>query len=201
MKKVALIVLLLTINLACVRHKESASPTVAQDVTARPGPVNAAAVPSPTSRAQFTYVTDQANVFDAATRTQLESRLAQLRAKEDIDFAVVTVSTIGGESPFDHSLKLARERGAAIGNRNSNGNLLLLVAVDDRKWHIQISRNLEAELTKEVLTQLSSTMAELFQQKRYGEGITRYIDAIIVKLAELRSHSAQLDAKNFRVQA
>jgi uncharacterized protein len=142
------------------------------------------------------YVTDQANVIDVATKTQLEARLAQLRQQEDMDFAVVTVSTSGAESAFDYSLKLARERGAAIKSQNSNGNLLLLVAVDDRKWHIQISRNLEPLLTNAILTELSTPMTDSFKQKRYGEGITKYVNAIIAKLAELRSRSSATPASH-----
>lgn len=192
MKKVALITLLLAISFACVRQNKSGPSTVSQDPEPGTPPANAASTPvtSPTPRVEFSYVTDHANVIDPSTRTHLESRLAQLRQHEDIDFAVVTVSTSGAQSAFDHSLKLARERGAAINNRNSSGNLLLLVAVEDRQWHIQVSRNLEAELTNEILTQLSSAMTELFKEKRYGEGIEKYVDAIIAKLAELRSHSA-----------
>ncbi|HEY2960850.1 MAG TPA: TPM domain-containing protein [Pyrinomonadaceae bacterium] len=173
MKKLAIIAVLLTLGLGCVRHNTS-EPSASTPVT------------SSTPRAEFSYVTDHANVIDGATKTKLEARLAELRQKEDIDFAVVTVSTSGAESAFDHSLKLARERGAAIKNQNTNGNLLLLVAIDDRNWHIQISRNLEAELTNPILTELSSPMTELFKQKRYGEGVTKYVDAIIAKLAELR---------------
>jgi uncharacterized protein len=162
-KKIAIIVLLLTASFACVRQSKSELSAVS-------------------SRVETSYVTDRANAIDAATRTNLENRLARLREQQDVDFAVVTVSSSGAEPAFDYSLKLARERGAAIGNQNSKGNLLLLVAVDDRKWHIQISRNLEAKLSNELLTELSSPMIESFKQKRWSEGISRYVDAIIAKL-------------------
>jgi len=65
------------------------------------------------------------------------------------------------------------------------GGLLLLVAVNDRKWHIQITRNLEDKLTTETLTTLSRPMADSFKQKRYAEGIIKYVNAIISKLDEL----------------
>lgn len=163
MKKVAIIALLLVVNAACWRT----SKTIVTPASL------AVAVP---------YVTDQANVIDEDTRTQLRQRLAQFRAQQDMDFAVVTISTLNGQSVSDNSLKLARDRGALIGNQNSKGNLFLLVVVDDRKWHIQISRNLEAKLTNEILTEMSAPMTESFKEKRYGEGITKYVDAIITKL-------------------
>jgi uncharacterized membrane protein YgcG len=58
----------------------------------------------------------------------------------------------------------------------------LLVAIDDRNWHIQITRNLEALLTNEILTNLSTPMTDAFRQKQYGEGILKYVNAIIAKL-------------------
>ena len=163
MKKAAIIVLLLIVNVACLRSGKTVSSMDLSNVV-------------------LPYIVDEAKVIDAGTEMQLEKRLARFRKQEDMDFAVVTISTIGEESAFDHSLKLARERAASISNQNDKGNLFLLVVVDDRKWHIQISRNLEAKLTNEILTELSSPMTESFKDKRYGEGITKYVDAIIAKL-------------------
>jgi uncharacterized membrane protein YgcG len=160
MKKVAIIVLLLIVNVACLRNRNT------MDL----------------SNVVLPYVVDEADVIDAGTQMLLDNKLARFRKQADMDFAVVTISTSGGESAFDHSLKLARERAASISNKNNKGNLFLLVVVDDRKWHIQISRNLEAKLTNEILTELSAPMTESFKEKRYGEGITKYVDAIIAKL-------------------
>jgi uncharacterized membrane protein YgcG len=94
---------------------------------------------------------------------------------------VVTVKTTGDQTVRDYSLDLARQRKANSNEQNVSG-LLLLVAVLDRKWHIQISRNLEDDLTDEILTNLSAPMTDLFKEKRYGEGIVKYVNAVIVEL-------------------
>jgi uncharacterized membrane protein YgcG len=130
------------------------------------------------------YVVDEANVIDAGTQMLLDNRLAQFRKQADMDFAVVTISTSGGQSAFDRSLEMARARAASMSNQNNKGNLFLLVVVDDRKWHIQVSHNLEPKLSNEILTELSAPMTESFKEKRYGEGITKYVDAIIAKLGK-----------------
>jgi uncharacterized protein len=155
----------------------SAGGTTHQDVTAS----TVAASPSP----QTGYITDSANVIDRSSRTQLETTLDAFKLNKKIDFAVVTVGTTGDRSVFDYSLDLARERKTTFPDGRDNGGLLLLVAVNDRKWHVQITRNLEDKLTAETLTSLSRPMADSFKQKRYGEGIIKYVNAIISKLDEL----------------
>ena len=153
MKNLALLLLLLSLNLACARPKET-----------------------------IAYVTDGANVIDATDEARLEKRLAQIREQHDVDFAVVTVSTSGAESVFDHSLRLARERSDRLKNKPGKGGLLLFVATNDRQWRIQISRNLEAKLPNQLLTDLSAPMTDSFKHERYGEGIEKYVEAVMAKL-------------------
>jgi uncharacterized membrane protein YgcG len=144
----------------------------------------AAAVSSPSTVKATGYVNDEANVIDEATRRQLVTALAALKDRRKIDFSVVTVKSTGDKSVADYSLALARERKKDSIEANVSG-LLLLVAVDDRNWHIQISNNLEPHLTKELLTNLSTPMTDAFRQKQYGEGIRKYVNAIVEKLDQL----------------
>jgi uncharacterized protein len=146
-----------------------------------------AAVPSPSAVKATGYVTDEANVIDEATRTQLVTTLAALKDRRKIDFSVVTVKSTGDKSVFDYSLALARERRKDSIEANASG-LLLLVAVDDRQWQIQITQNLEPHLTKEILTNLSTPMTDAFRQKQYGEGIRKYVNAIVEKLDQIDIH-------------
>jgi uncharacterized membrane protein YgcG len=127
------------------------------------------------------YVTDNAKVLDDATKKQLETTLAAFKERTKIDFSVVTVTTTGEKSAFDYSLQLARERKDNSFEQNVSG-LLLFVAVDDHNWHIQTTRNLETQLTKEILTDLSVPMTDSFKQKHYGAGILKYVNALIAKL-------------------
>ena len=101
---------------------------------------------SPAAVKSVDYVTDDAKVIDEASKKQLEATLAAFKARKHIDFAVVTVETTGDQSAYDFSLFLARQRKDSLNENNVSG-LLLLVAVDNRKWHLQISRNLEPHLT------------------------------------------------------
>ena len=136
------------------------------------------------------YVTDLAKVIDEPTKRQLETTLAAFKDRTGIDFAVVITDSVGDQDIYEVSLALAQER-----RKNSIGpyvsGLLLLVAVDDRNWHIQITRNLEAQLTKDILTNLSVPMTDSFKEKRYGEGVLKYVNALIAKLEQQKAQKTQ----------
>ncbi|MER3426883.1 MAG: hypothetical protein C4334_02100 [Pyrinomonas sp.] len=139
-----------------------------------------AELPSPVG-----YVNDFAGVIDQPTRERLETILRNLKARADIEFAVVTVRTTGDEDIFDYSLRLARTWGIGSPEGEKNG-LLLLIAVDDRKYFIQVSRHLEGDLPDGLVGEIGRRMRPYFRQGQYGEGIMVAVQGIIATLAEKR---------------
>jgi uncharacterized membrane protein YgcG len=177
MKKAALVLTLIIIIISC----KSGPPPRVSSV--------ASVVPSPSTVKTTGYVTDKAGVIDEATRKQLEATLAALKERKKIDFSVLTVKDIDDNDIYDLSLGLAQERKKDRDRVEHNVSLLLLlVSVDDRQWHIQITRNLEPHLTNKILTDMSTPMTDSFKQKQYGEGIRKYVDAVIEKLDHLDIH-------------
>jgi uncharacterized protein len=133
-------------------------------------------------------VGDYANIIDAATEQRLEQKLKALRdsTTPSIEFAVATVQTTNGEEPFDYSLKIAR--GWGIGSKeNDNPSLLLFVAVNDRKYFTQVSRDLEGDLTDGEAGQIQrNILVPAFRQQQYGRGIEATLDAFIQNIAQSR---------------
>lgn len=190
MKRVAVLAMFIAaiVAAACVSHDNSGSSTTSENTSNQNRQATVATtVATPTPPALTGYVTDTANVIDKSSRNQLEATLTALKRRDKIDFAVVTVGSTGKQSARNYSLVLAHERTHQIKDENNAGGLLLLVAVEDHNWHIQVSRNLEDELTNEVLTKISAPMTDSFRQKAYAEGIIKYVSAVISKLAELHS--------------
>ena len=174
MKKLVIVSILIIISISC-----KSGPT--QQVSSV-----ASVVPSPGTVKPAVYVTDNAGVIDDATRKELETTLAALKEKKKIDFSVVTVKDINDNPIYDYSLHLAQERKKDRDLVEQNVHmLLLLVSVDDRRWHIQITRDLESHLTNEILRDMSTPMTDSFWHKQYGEGIRKYVNAIIAKLDQL----------------
>lgn len=133
------------------------------------------------------YVNDYANVIDEAAEQRLEATLERLAKQADpIEFAVVTVPTTGGAPIFDYSLSVARGWGIGSNEGEKNG-LLLLVAVNDRKYQVQVSRHLEGDLPDGLAGEIArATLREPFRRGDYTAGITNFAQTTIATLAEKR---------------
>lgn len=142
--------------------------------------------PLPKPEGFYKYVTDNANVIDATTKEKLATILNRLKERADIEFAVVTVPTTGDRDIFDYSLSLAR--GWAIGSKEGDKNgLLLVVAVNDRKWRVQTSRHLEGDMPDGLSGEIArQRLVPPFQQKDYNKGISDFVQATVATLAEKR---------------
>ena len=136
------------------------------------------------------FVNDSAGVMDADSRAKLEQKLDTLKSKGNIDFAVVTVKSTGEQPIADYSLALARCWDLGQTNPDKSG-LLLLLAVDDRKWHMQISRSVEKILSNDEIQQAASFMTPELRNQNYAEGVDKCVDATIGTIAPRRKFSMQ----------
>jgi uncharacterized protein len=132
------------------------------------------------------FVNDYANVIDSESKARLESVLTELRHKSDVEFAVVTIETTGGQPIFDYSLAVIRGWGVGPKDSSKGGGLLLMLAINDRQWRIQVSRSLEKDLPDEVCKELGDQSKDLYRQGKYAEGIIKYVNVIIQRLEKIR---------------
>src|SRR6185369_3558765 len=137
-------------------------------------------------------VNDFANVIDDATEQQINQKIKDFmeRTNPPVVLAVATVKTTGDRDIFDYSLAVAR--GWKIGSKNQdNPSALLMVAVDDRKYQTQISRDLEDELPDGLAGQLQRQyLVPAFKQGNYSKGISDTIDAYIRTIDARKSGTA-----------
>jgi len=139
----------------------------------------------------FNPIVDNANVIDADSRNRLEAIYQNLKAKADIEFAVLTVPTTGDLDIFDYSLAVAR--GWGIGSKDGEKNgLLLVVAVQDRKYFTQVSRHLEGDLPDGLTGQIQrEQLVPEFRKGEYGTGILNTVQAYVATLGEKRGFSVE----------
>jgi uncharacterized protein len=109
-----------------------------------------------------------------------------LKARAKIELAVATVKTTGGQSIYDYSLAVARGWGVGPPAGEEGGGVLLLLASEDRKWRIQVSRSLEADLPDDVTGKIGAAMAPALREGRYGDAVNACADGLIKRLAERR---------------
>ena len=152
-------------------------------------PVSGSASPAPCSIPfSGNFVNDTAGVLSDDSRNKLEQKLDAVKSAGKIDFAVVTLKTTGEQPIADYSLALARCW--SIGGQNPDGSgMLMLLAVDDRKWHMQISRSMEKVLSNEEIQDAGSQMTPLLRERNYPEGIDKFVDATINTIAPRRKFS------------
>lgn len=136
------------------------------------------------------FVADFAGVLDAGTRRRLEEKLTRLKAQAGVEFLVATVKTTGGQFIFDYSLALARCWGVDPPEGEPGGGILLLIAIEDRRWQFQISRQLEADLPDRTAGEIGRRMRPHFRKGDYGHGLEACADEVIAHLASRRNSAA-----------
>jgi uncharacterized membrane protein YgcG len=142
------------------------------------------------------YVNDYAGVLDEATKQQIESKIKQFKdaSNPTTELAVAIVRTTGDRDIFDYSLAVAR--GWKIGSKqDDNPGALLFIAIDDRKYFTQVSRDLEDELPDALVGNLQRQyLVPAFRQSNYGKGIVDTIDAYIRTIQDRRSGAVSTNA-------
>ncbi len=145
----------------------------------QPWSQNTSPLPPPTG-----FVNDYAGVIDPATKQQLETKLKNLKdtTNPSVEIAVAIVKTTGERAIFDYSLAVAR--GWKIGSvDDDNPSALLLIAIDDRKYFTQVSKDLEDELPDGVVGNLQRQfLVPEFKKANYAKGISDTIDAYIATI-------------------
>jgi uncharacterized protein len=126
-------------------------------------------------------VVDLANIISADTRAAIEIKLAALESKSTIQLVVATVKTLEGQEIEPYANQLFRTWG--LGQKDKNNGVLLLVAPNERRVHIEVGYGLEGTLT-DALSKIIITNAitPRFKTGDFSGGIARGIDDIITVL-------------------
>src|SRR5438477_4929352 len=89
-------------------------------------------------------VNDFAGVLSPPTVTQLKEMCRQVLEKAQASVVVVTVKSTDGEDIFNYSVDLYQKWG--IGQKGKDRGVLILLAVQDRKYYINVGYGLEGIL-------------------------------------------------------
>lgn len=125
------------------------------------------------------FVTDAANLLDAAARSALEARLQHLQDVTGADIAVVTLPTIGDQAASDVALAIGRAwkvgGKAAIGDKRRNAGAVVLVVprTADHRGAIFIStgQGLEGAIPDARAGQIRDAMIPALSRGDYGAAL------------------------------
>lgn len=123
------------------------------------------------------YITDQVGVFSATEKADLITKIQTIESATSIEIAILVVSTV------DDDINLAAvDVGNKwwVGKKGQDNGLIVLIAVDDRKWSIQVGYGLEGTLPDLATKQIGETrFPPNFRAGNYYQGIAEMLDDVL----------------------
>ncbi len=131
------------------------------------------------------YVTDRAGMIEASAERQLNGFLQELEQKSGVQFLVVTVDSLDGESKEGYALALAEKW--RLGKKGKDDGLLFLLAKKERQYRFEVGYGLEGLLPDGYLGSLGRERLVPFLKKgQTSEGVLAASISIIGRIAEDR---------------
>jgi uncharacterized protein len=131
-------------------------------------------------------IVDSANLLNAADKAAIEAELSSLEGTSTDQVAVVTVNSLDGYAIEDYGIGLARKW--AIGQKDKDNGIVLIVAPNERKVRIEVGRRLEPMMT-DTMSKLiiENAILSKFRRGDFSGGIrdgVRDIKAVLLGDAE-----------------
>ena len=115
------------------------------------------------------YVNDFAHVLDPATVAQLDNICQQLDQKAHAQIAVVTVNSLDGSDIESYAVALYKQWG--IGSKATDHGVLILLAVQDKKYRIEVGYGLEPILPDGKVGGFGREAVSLLRQNDYNGAV------------------------------
>jgi uncharacterized protein len=143
----------------------------------------AAGAQSVASLAQPTdYVSDFAHVLSPQAVQQLDSICGQIdHSSANAQIAIVTVQNLNGDDAADYANQL--EDKWKIGKKGSDKGVLVLLAVDDHKYRIDVGYGLEGILNDAKVGDIGRTMVPYLRANDYDSAVTQAVGQVAQVIA------------------
>ena len=131
----------------------------------------------------FNHVVDIAGIINDDVEANLNKYLLELEQKTTAQMIVLTINSLEGESLEDFSLKVAHEK-CRLGQKDKDNGVLLLVALQDRKYKFEIGYGLEGILPDSLAGSIGRDyLVPYFKNGDYSTGIFTAALAVINEIA------------------
>ncbi len=115
------------------------------------------------------YVNDYANVIDDNLEKEIYEFIDNLEKQTTAEIAVLTIDTTEGEPIRDYAISIAH---GVVGKEGKDNGILIVLAVQDRQWDIEIGYGLEGILNDAKVGRIGrDLMVPLFKEGKFGEGL------------------------------
>ena len=130
------------------------------------------------------YVNDFAGVIDSDSRQKITALCEELDQKADAQLAVVTIHTLEGDTAQNFANRLFEKWG--VGPKGKDRGVLVLLAVDDRKYWTEVGYGLEPILPDGKVGGFGRQMLPLLRQNQYGAALLQISSQIASTIAQDR---------------
>ena len=142
----------------------------------------AKSLPKPTD-----YVNDYAHVLSREGATRLDRICMELdHSQANAQFAIVTIHTLDGDDAADYASRL--EDNWKIGRKGSDRGVLVLLAVDDHKWRIDVGYGLEGILNDAKVGDIGRSMVPYLRAKDFDSAV----ESAVGQLAQVIAADAKV---------
>ncbi len=116
-------------------------------------------------------VVDLAGIIDTATETKLNRYLKELESKTGAQMAILTLNSLDGQAIEELSISIAHNRWR-LGQKGKDNGVLMLIALNDRKYRIEIGYGLEGLLPDSLIGSIGRQyLVPYFRKGEYATGI------------------------------
>ncbi|MDP3917207.1 MAG: TPM domain-containing protein [Nanoarchaeota archaeon] len=123
------------------------------------------------------FVTDQADIISQEYEQKITELAKQIEQETTVEVAVVTVKSLEGISKEDYSAQLFEKY--KIGKSDIDNGLLILVAMDERVYRVEVGYGLEGLIPDASKVALGTRILEPnFKQDEFGKGIYEMLLAV-----------------------
>lgn len=141
------------------------------------------AIVSPTSNL---YVNDYANILSNETEEYIMNKSVALNNVDGTQIVVVTVPNLEGYSIEDYATKLFRNFG--IGDKDKNNGLLLLLALEERQFRVEVGYGLEGILPDGKTGRFQDDyIITYLKDDKFDEGVKNGYDAFYAEIVKLNN--------------
>jgi uncharacterized protein len=128
------------------------------------------------------YVNDFAHVLDQTTVAQLDNLCQQIDQKAHAQIAVVTVNSLDGSDIESYAVALFKQWG--IGSKATDHGVLILLAVQDHKYRIEVGYGLEPILPDGKVGGFGREAVPLLRQNDYNGAVSLMTSRIADVIAQ-----------------
>jgi len=140
------------------------------------------------------YVNDYAGLLSNETKQHIMDKSVNLQMQTKAQIVVVTVKNLEGKSLESYATELFREFG--IGDKEENNGLLLLLALDERKFRVEVGYGFEGILPDAKTGRFQDDyIIPYLRENNWDEGVLNGFNAFYKEVCEYYDIDANVEIK------